>query len=193
VRRHQACRCREHVEATSREDCLRSGDTRAIRALFSTSTGSRCAGGGAEAGAHAARAYFTARHHTPKAFLKVDFRNAFNEIRRDNLLRAVKEELPDFYAFIYQAYRTPSELYWGTTPISSDLGVQQGDPLRPALFALVLQPIVDAIATELNLWYLDDGTVGGDPEKVIEALTTIIAMAKEVGLTLNFRKCEVAI
>jgi len=30
-------------------------------------------------------------------------------------------------------------------------------------------------------------------EKVVEALTTIIAMAKEVGLTLNFRKCEVAI
>jgi len=126
--------------------------------------------GGAEAGAHAARTYFTARHHTPKAFLKVDFRNAFNEIRRDNLLQAVKESLPEWYPFFDQAYRSPSALFWGTTPISSELGVQQGDPCGPALFALVLQPIVEAIRTELNLWFLDDGTAGDDPGKVIDLL-----------------------
>jgi len=44
--------------------------------------------------------------------------------------------------------------------------VQEEDPLGPDLFALVLQPI---ITTELNLWYLDDGTVEGDVEEVVEA------------------------
>jgi len=105
----------------------------------------------------------------------------------------VKESLPEWYPFFDQAYRSPSALFWGTTPISSELGVQQDDPCGPALFALVLQPIVEAIRTELNLWFLDDGTAGDDPGKVIDALLTIIDMARKVGLTLNFKKCEVAV
>jgi len=44
---------------------------------------------GAEAGAHAGRVYYGYSHSTVKAFLKVDFRNAFNELRRDALLSRV--------------------------------------------------------------------------------------------------------
>eukprot|EP00731_Ephydatia_muelleri_P028499 Em0020g143a len=50
--------------------------------------------------------------------------------------------------------------------ISSQTGVQQGDPLGPMLFALVLQKLVTSIDADddclqllLEAWYLDDGVL----------------------------------
>ncbi|OXA43090.1 LINE-1 retrotransposable element ORF2 protein [Folsomia candida] len=114
--------------------------------------------GGSEAGAHAARIFFNASHQTPQAFLKMDFRNAFNEIRRDVLLNIIKEKYPEYFPFISQCH-SPSTLFYGTTPIPSLRGCQQGDPLGPAFFSLVVHPILQAITTTLNMWYLDDATV----------------------------------
>jgi len=37
--------------------------------------------------------------------------------------------------------------------------VQQGDALGPALFALAIHEVTSKI---LNIWYLDDGCIGGD-------------------------------
>ncbi|KAL5484071.1 hypothetical protein EMCRGX_G020510 [Ephydatia muelleri] len=52
--------------------------------------------------------------------------------------------------------------------ISSQSGVQQGDPLGPVLFALVLRKLVSSIKADdgcfdlsLNLWYVDDGVLAG--------------------------------
>ena len=52
--------------------------------------------------------------------------------------------------------------------ISSEIGVQQGDPLNPMNFCLLLHNIVSAIATEegcssllFHAWYQDDGVVAG--------------------------------
>ena len=101
--------------------------------------------GGSEIGAHAGRTYFNAAHHAPRAFLKLDFRNAFNEIRRDRLLRIVRERYPAAYPHLAQAYGRPSYLYYGGHHIESRRGVFQGEPLGPALFALVVQPIVEEI------------------------------------------------
>ncbi len=44
--------------------------------------------------------------------------------------------------------------------------MQQGDPLAPLLFSLVIQKLIAAInarcpGLELNLWYMDDGVLGG--------------------------------
>jgi len=125
--------------------------------------------GGAEAAAHAARIYWGHAHTTSKAFLKVDFINAFNEIRRDTILYIIHERFPSMFSFLSQAYSFPSQLYYGDTPISSRRGAQQGDPLGPALFALVVQPIILAVETELNLWYLDDATIADTPESVSRA------------------------
>ncbi|OXA61805.1 RFX-like transcription factor daf-19 [Folsomia candida] len=156
--------------------------------------------GGAEAGAHAARIFFNASHHTPQAFLKMDFTpierrlflkmDAFNEIRRDVLLNIIREKYPEYFPFIAQCH-SPSTLFYGTTAIPSLRGCQQGDPLGPALFSLVVHPILQAINTTLNMWYLDDATVADSPAKVLEALATVVKMGEEVGLHLNTAKCEV--
>ena len=86
--------------------------------------------GGAEIGAHAGRAYFNPTHSGVRVFLKLDFRNAFNEIRRDRLLHIVRERYPAAYPHLAQAYGASSSLYYGSQRICS--GVFQGDPLGPA-------------------------------------------------------------
>ena len=148
---------------------------------------------GSEAGAHAARIYFNHPHQEDKVFMNVDFMNAFNMMRRDRLLDLVKEFAPEIYPFVYQCYRNPSNLIFGESMISSERGIQQGDPLGPALFCLVVNKLVLSLQSEFNLWYLDDATIGDNPAVVLEDFKEIIKHASELGLQLNPSKCELAI
>ncbi|GKF65248.1 putative reverse transcriptase domain-containing protein [Tanacetum coccineum] len=70
-----------------------------------------------------------------------------------------------------------TRLYIRYTHIWSANGVQQGDPLGPFLFALVLHPLVhkirDGYKLRLHAWYLDDETVIGDSEEVARVLDII--------------------
>ena len=57
------------------------------------------------------------------------------------------------YHLAYQAYSTPSPLIIGGRTIASASGVQQGDPLGPAMFALAVDPCARAVTEPLNVWY----------------------------------------
>eukprot|EP00731_Ephydatia_muelleri_P031244 Em0022g758a len=81
--------------------------------------------------------------------------------------------------------------------ISSQSGVQQGDPLGPMLFALVLHKLVTSIDADddclqllLEAWYLDDGVLAGKRSAVIRALHLIEDLGPHLGLYINFSKCE---
>ena len=151
---------------------------------------------GVEAGGHAARIYFKQKHQSIKIFIKIDVKNAFNEIRRDVLLNEVKSKIPEIYKFVEQCYKYPTNVYYGENLILSRRGVQQGDPLGPALFCLTIQNIISSLKLlelDLNLWYLDDGTIAGNPYDVLIALNLIIKKANEIGLELNNRKCEISV
>ena len=50
--------------------------------------------GGAEAAVHAARLYMQGLQH--RCVLKLDFRTAFNTLRRDKMLQAVQSLAPDY-------------------------------------------------------------------------------------------------
>jgi len=55
----------------------------------------------------------------------------------------------------------------------SDEGSQQGDPLGPLLFCLTTRRLTRNISSELNLWFLDDGSVGGDIDVLIRDFQTV--------------------
>ena len=145
---------------------------------------------GAESGAHAIRAYVSNSNAKDKVVLKIDYKNAFNCISRKVILEKVKEHIPHMYNYVYQCYGNESSLYFGSQDIIySKEGVQQGDPLGPFLFSLAINDLVNSCESPLNLWYLDDGTLGGSVSQVIQDYKRILN-ATSLGLEINPNKCE---
>ena len=75
----------------------------------------------------------------------------------------------------------------------SKTGVEQGDPLGPLLFSLVLQVLVDMLKTkfpdlDLHAWYLDDGTIVGTKETLLLLLPILVEEGAKLGLNLNREK-----
>ena len=69
--------------------------------------------------------------------------------------------------------------------MESSEGVQQGDPLGPFLFSVGINEIVKSMNTELNCWYLDDGTIAGNINSVLECFKKIINAKHTHGLEIN--------
>jgi hypothetical protein len=147
--------------------------------------------GGCEAAVHAARTFLSRPGY--EVFVKVDVKNAFNSVDRGALLAEAKKVLPELYNYLWQCYGAPSKLIYQDQTIPSCVGCQQGDPLGPAIFGLVIHPIISSLNSKFNLWYLDDGSLGGDASTVLQDLQTIIDKFSEIGLFLNFTKCEIFI
>ena len=145
---------------------------------------------GTEAAVHATRQYI-AGLQPGHGVLKLDFNNAFNTIRRDAVFDAVRQELPELYAFVYMCYKDTSLLNFGEHLLQSDEGVQQGDPLGPLLYCASTMKLVRSMTSDLNLWYLDDGTIGGELHDLLHDLDTVRRVGPTIGLLLNEDKCEI--
>ena len=146
--------------------------------------------GGGEALAHAARAY-TSNMSTDKVFVKLDFTNAFNSVRRDSVLEAVAAHRPDLLPFTLSAYGSSSHLWSGDDIILSSEGVQQGDPLGPLLFCLALHEPLQQVKCEFLSGYLDDIGMADSIDQVIQDTVQLERAAELVGLQLNHAKCQV--
>lgn len=147
--------------------------------------------GGCEATVHSVRSYVSRNLGAPKVVVKVDLRNAFNSIERYELLKSILKETPKLYRFFYQCYGKPTTLFFGDYRIASQVGVQQGDPSGPLLFSTAIHPIIEELTADLNVWYLDDGTLMGDAKTIKKDLLIIKERFHELGLEVNTKKCEI--
>ena len=153
--------------------------------------------GGAEQIVHTMRDKL-AQHWESEDFtvLKVDFSKAFNSVSRQSLLDECSELFPELLPWATWCYGSPSLLCYGdSVQLNSCVGVQQGDPLGPLLFCLVLHVLVRKIQADcpdllLHKWYLDDGALAGPTSVVARALSIIRLEGSKLGLHLNLSKCE---
>ncbi|GAV01249.1 hypothetical protein RvY_11989 [Ramazzottius varieornatus] len=146
--------------------------------------------GRAEAAVHAVRCFLEEGRDESQVLLKRDFKNAFNTIHRDVLLRFIRDSLPKYFLFAWQSYRYPSKLLLGQHTLESARGVQHGDPLGPLLFCVLIQKLTKSLTSPLNVWYVDDGTISGKIETVLPDLQVVINEGWKLGLELNSAKCE---
>jgi hypothetical protein len=156
--------------------------------------------GGVEIIIHEARhvrdLFIADKKYEKHGYLKVDFRNAFNEVDRQAIYNELVIDFPQLVPYFTWCYANPSNLFFGSYKVSSERGVQQGDPLGPFLFSLVLQKLILKLVDSypslvLNKWYLDDGNIAGPLCLLPGVLDVIDKVGTPLGLVLNRSKCQV--
>jgi hypothetical protein len=145
--------------------------------------------GGCEAVLHAFNRSIRNPDLDPLSILSLmDFKNAFNEVKRESFLEEVRLKFPRIYPWVYLSYSSEAPLFIENETIFASTGVQQGDPLGPLLFALVLHPLLQHIKSEFSLQVgaiLDDVTILGTPNNTIRALNYIGREGPKRGLFLS--------
>ena len=107
------------------------------------------------------------------------------------MFQIVEEEIPELYPFVHMCYSSASLLNFGEYLLFSDEGVQQGDPLGPLLFCASSLRLARSMTSEFNVWYLDDGSLGGHVSSLLSDLETVRRVGPSIGLVLNEDKCEI--
>ena len=92
-------------------------------------------------------------------------------------------------------YGGRSKVVFGPNILESQRGVQQGDPLGPALFALAIHDAIVAAKEEVDAqmpggldwtaWYLDDGVIAGSWQAVDAFYRKITTSFASLGLEVN--------
>jgi len=154
--------------------------------------------GALEAAIHTLRE--TLRNDPELAALLLDIENAFNEISRSEMIKAVMtmEWLRPIRAFVKMSYGSTTPILMpdadGIYRIINDLissqGVRQGDPLASLLFACAFQKAVIKLQlaggdSARIVAYHDDTIIVGTPEDLLGLLDLINQVLAELNLKLQ--------
>ena len=128
---------------------------------------------------------------------KIDMQNAFYLVSRQAVLDECATSFPELLPWVTWCYGTHPLLWHQLGHLSSETEVQQGDPLGPLLFSLVLQRQIssidaddDCIQVLFQAWYLDDGVLTGRRSAALRALSLIEELGPSLGIHINLTKCE---
>ena len=117
--------------------------------------------GEAEAAIHATRRYIS-QLPSGHAFIKLDFANAINILRRSQLLVTMARNIQELYRFTLATYECDQTLIYGTHTIPSRDGPQHGDPLSSLKFCESIQPILNELDSDLEIGSIDDLFISSD-------------------------------
>ena len=116
------------------------------------------------------------RENSDNVLALLDISNAFNSVDRSAFRKVLRRVAPSAAPWTDFCYGSDSVLLLGQHRVCSARGIQQGDPLGPALFALAVHDLIQQVAAEVRqtcpdelsllAFYLDDGVVGGSSRAV---------------------------
>ena len=138
---------------------------------------------GAEISAHVFRNLIENEKNPENTILKMDFKNAFNSLKRDKMLDTIFRNRRQIYNYTHSAYSDTSHLFFSDKVIQPQEGCQQGDPEGPALFSDTIPDLVNQMVSQYNVWDLDDGNLSDHYRTVLEDLKRIIVSADEYRLS----------
>jgi hypothetical protein len=132
--------------------------------------------------------------HNDWVLAQVDVTNAFNCLDRSVMLQQAAQRAPHLMPWLSGLYGSPLPLLVkGSSDkriIWSRRGPQQGCPFGTLLFALGIQPQIEALTgLWVNTWYADDGVLAGPTAAVEAALHQLTITFATIGLQLNLGKC----
>ena len=149
--------------------------------------------GGCEAAVHATRR-ITSNPRNGDVFLKLDFKNAFNSIRRDHVAECFARHAPELLPFYNLCYEKDTLLFFGSDfALVSAEGFQQGDPLAVFGFCLGVNDFLQKIQSRFLCAYIDDVSFADHWSVVVNDLLTFKADCESIGLTLNDSKSELCV
>ncbi|KAL0206153.1 hypothetical protein P9112_001460 [Eukaryota sp. TZLM1-RC] len=131
--------------------------------------------------------------NTSNYIFNLDFKNAFNAVKRSSILPLLQTHFPEAESFFYNFYGSQSTLVYEEFNLISSSGVKQGDPLGPFFFCLAIHPLMCELKQEFPdvhiTAYMDDISIIGP----IDSLRTIAEIVQQryyqIGLSLNISKC----
>ncbi|KAA8490199.1 hypothetical protein FVE85_4420 [Porphyridium purpureum] len=111
------------------------------------------------------------------------------------LMRIVQGRFPALWPLVRSTYAHPAPLRVGAHVLASACGVQQGDPLGPLLFSLVLHKVLaDTESPGLSsFWYLDDGSIVGPLAQLEGFLDAFSSDAAVHGMCVNRTKTQLVL
>ena len=151
--------------------------------------------GGSQCMGHAIRAGIAADPGC--VTVQLDWRNAFNTVSREAMLKAVAQRAPGLLPFAAWTYKQPGRLWMAGAPpednmLLSERGVRQGDPCGPLFFALTLQgPLEQVNARNPDaavLAFADDCNLQGPPAAMPRSVRMLEQLCGHIGLSARLDK-----